>query len=184
VFRPEEAPEAHAGAGGLRGEDVISASGKLVRRDESAVNPDLPTGEVELVVSHLDKLADAETPPFQIDEDDPVGEELRLRYRYLDMRKRPMAEAMALRHRVVSTIRRHLDEEGFLEIETPMLTRSTPEGARDFLVPSRLQPGSWYAGSSATTRSPAAFATRRSAPTASRSSHSSTWSSRSWRRPT
>ncbi|HEY7454375.1 MAG TPA: OB-fold nucleic acid binding domain-containing protein, partial [Thermoleophilaceae bacterium] len=87
VFRPEEAPEAHSGAGGLRGEDVITVSGELVRRDGSAINPDLPTGEVELVAAELEQLADAETPPFQIDEDDPVGEELRLRYRYLDLRK-------------------------------------------------------------------------------------------------
>jgi aspartyl-tRNA synthetase len=132
VFRPEEAPEAHAAAGGLRGEDVISASGKLVRRDESAINPELPTGEVELVVSQLDKLADAETPPFQIDEDDPVGEELRLRYRYLDLRKEAMRDRMILRHDVVKEIRDALAEEGFLEIETPIMTRSTPEGARDF----------------------------------------------------
>ena len=145
VFRPEEAPEAHGAAGGLRGEDVISATGKLVRRDESAINPELPTGEVELVVSELDKLADAETPPFQIDEDDPVGEELRLRYRYLDLRKDAMRDRMILRHDVVKAIRDSLSEEGFLEIETPIMTRSTPEGARDFLVPSRLVRGSWYA---------------------------------------
>jgi aspartyl-tRNA synthetase len=145
VFRPEEAPAAHATAGGLRGEDVISASGALVRRDESAINPELPTGEVELVVSQLDKLADAETPPFQIDEDDPVGEELRLRYRYLDLRKERMRDRMILRHDVVKAIRDTLSDEGFLEIETPIMTRSTPEGARDFLVPSRLMRGSWYA---------------------------------------
>ena len=145
VFRPEEAPEAHAAAGGLRGEDVISVSGELVRRDESAVNPELPTGEVELVVSELDQLADAETPPFQIDEDDPVGEELRLRYRYLDLRKEQMRDNVLLRHGVVKEIRDFLCEEGYAEIETPILTRSTPEGARDFLVPSRLMQGSWYA---------------------------------------
>jgi aspartyl-tRNA synthetase len=145
VFRPEEAPEAHAAAGSLRGEDVISASGALVRRDESAINPELPTGEVEVVVSRLDKLADAETPPFQIDEDDPVGEELRLRYRYLDLRKETMRDRMILRHDVVKAIRDTLSDEGFLEIETPIMTRSTPEGARDFLVPSRLMRGSWYA---------------------------------------
>jgi aspartyl-tRNA synthetase len=145
VFRPEEAPEAHAAAGALRGEDVISASGRLVRRDESAINPDLPTGEVELVVSELEQLSDAKTPPFQIDEDDPVGEELRLRYRYLDLRKDAMRDRMILRHDVVKEIRDTLSAEGFLEIETPIMTRSTPEGARDFLVPSRLMRGSWYA---------------------------------------
>ncbi|MEA2401184.1 MAG: aspartyl-tRNA synthetase [Thermoleophilaceae bacterium] len=145
VFRPEEAAEAHAAAGRLRAEDVISVAGELVRREEGAVNPNLPTGEVELAVSEFDLLADAETPPFQIDEDEPVGEELRLRYRYLDLRKDRMRETMVLRHDVVKTIRDHLSERDFLEIETPILTRSTPEGARDFLVPSRLIRGSWYA---------------------------------------
>jgi aspartyl-tRNA synthetase len=145
VFRPEEAPAAHDAAGKLRGEDVITVSGELVRRDESAINPDLPTGEVELVAAELEQLADAETPPFQIDEDDPVGEELRLRYRYLDLRKERMRDNVILRHRVVKEIRDFLADEGYLEIETPIMTRSTPEGARDFLVPSRLIPGSWYA---------------------------------------
>ncbi len=145
VFRPEEAPAAHAAAGALRAEDVVSVSGQLVRRAPEAVNPDLPTGEVELVAAELDQLADSRTPPFQIDEDDPVGEELRLRYRYLDLRKERMRDTMVLRHDVVKAIRDHLSDEGFLEVETPIMTRSTPEGARDFLVPSRLVRGSWYA---------------------------------------
>jgi aspartyl-tRNA synthetase len=145
VFRPEEAPEAHAAAGALRGEDVISVSGELVRREESAVNPELPTGEVELVAAEFEQLADSQTPPFQIDEDDPVGEELRLRYRYLDLRKERMRANVLLRHAVVKEIRDFLSDEGYVEVETPIMTRSTPEGARDFLVPSRLMPGSWYA---------------------------------------
>ena len=145
VFRPEEAPDAHGAAGRLRAEDVISAGGELVAREPAAVNPELPTGEVELVVSELDQLADAETPPFPIDEDEPVSEELRLRYRYLDLRKTRMRDNVMLRHEVVKAIRDHLSEEGFLEVETPVMTRSTPEGARDFLVPSRLTRGSWYA---------------------------------------
>jgi aspartyl-tRNA synthetase len=145
VFRPEEAPEAHDAAGRLRAEDVISAGGELLRREEGTINPNLPTGEIELAVSDFELLADAETPPFQIDEDEPVGEELRLRYRYLDLRKERMRDTMVLRHEVVKTIRDYLSDEDFLEIETPILTRSTPEGARDFLVPSRLAPGSWYA---------------------------------------
>jgi len=145
VFHPDGAPKAHEAAHRLRAEDVISATGTLVEREEGAVNPELPTGAVELHISSFELLADAETPPFQIDEDEPVGEELRLQYRYLDLRKPRMAEAIVLRHRVVSAIRRHLEGQGFLEIETPILTRSTPEGARDYLVPSRLQPGSWYA---------------------------------------
>ncbi|HZI91141.1 MAG TPA: aspartate--tRNA ligase [Thermoleophilaceae bacterium] len=145
VFHPEEAKEAHAAAGRLRSEDVVSAAGKVVRREEGTVNPNLPTGEVELAVSDFDLLADADTTPFQIDEDDPVSEELRLRYRYLDLRKPAMAEAIALRAQVVTAIRRRFDDEGFIEVETPTLTRSTPEGARDYLVPSRIAPGSWYA---------------------------------------
>ena len=144
VIHPESGT-AQGDAHALRAEDVISATGQVVRREEGTVNPDLATGEVELSVSSFELLADADTPPFQIDEDDPVSEELRLRYRYLDLRKPAMAEALALRHRVVATIRRRLGDEGFLEVETPVLTRSTPEGARDYLVPSRLQPGSWYA---------------------------------------
>jgi aspartyl-tRNA synthetase len=145
VFRPEDAPEAHAAAGRLRAEDVLTATGELLRRDQENVNPNLPTGEVELAVTEFELLADAETPPFQIDEDEPVGEELRLKYRYLDLRKQPMLDAMVLRHEVIKTIRDHLSERDFLEVETPILTRSTPEGARDFLVPSRLVRGSWYA---------------------------------------
>ncbi|HLM28130.1 MAG TPA: aspartate--tRNA ligase [Thermoleophilaceae bacterium] len=145
VFRPEEAPAAHTAAERLRGEYVLSARGKLVRREEGTVNPALPTGEVELNVRELELLADSATPPFEIVEEDPVGEELRLRYRYLDLRREHMRDAIVLRHEVTRVMRVRLGEEGFLEVETPMLTRSTPEGARDFLVPARLQPGSWYA---------------------------------------
>jgi aspartyl-tRNA synthetase len=145
VFRPEEAAEAHAVAEQLRGEHVVSAHGRLVRRDEGAVNPNMPTGEVELVVDAVELLAEAKTPPFQIDEDEPVSDELRLRYRYLDLRRERQRDAIMLRHDVVQAMRGHLNSVGFLEIETPILTRSTPEGARDYLVPSRQQPGSWYA---------------------------------------
>jgi aspartyl-tRNA synthetase len=144
VFHPETAA-AHAAAHNLRSEDVISAAGTVVARSAENVNPNLVTGEIELAVSALDLLADAQTPPFQIDDDAPVDENLRLRYRSLDLRKEPMQEALALRHRVVRTIREVLDDRDFLEIETPFLTRSTPEGARDFLVPARTQPGSFYA---------------------------------------
>jgi aspartyl-tRNA synthetase len=145
VFRPDEAPEAHEQAHRLRSEDVISAAGTIAPREEGTVNPKLPTGEIELNVEAFDLLADAETPPFPIDEDTEVGDELRLRYRYLDLRRERMRRNIELRHDVITAIRRHLNAEGFLEIETPILTRSTPEGARDYLVPSRLQPGSWYA---------------------------------------
>jgi aspartyl-tRNA synthetase len=145
VFHPEDAPEAHERAGRLRAEDVISASGRLVNREEGTVNPNLATGEVELSVAELDILADAETPPFPVDDDKPVDEATRLRYRYIDLRRAAMQERIALRHEVAQTIRGYFNERDFLEIETPMLTRSTPEGARDFVVPSRLQKGSWYA---------------------------------------
>ena len=146
VFRPEESPEAHGQAERLRPEHVVSVHGDLVEREAGAVNPDLPTGEVELVARTIDLLADSETPPFEIEEGAAeAGEELRLRYRYLDLRRESMRRNFELRHDVITGIRDYLNDEGFLEVETPNLTRSTPEGARDFLVPSRLQRGSWYA---------------------------------------
>ena len=146
VFNPQTAGGAHELAHDLRSEDVVSAFGKVVRRDPETVNPELPTGEFEIRVTEAEVLADAETPPFEIESfSGEVGEEMRMRYRYLDLRRDRMREAIELRHRVVRSIREFLDSEGFLEIETPNLTRSTPEGARDFLVPSRLQPGSFYA---------------------------------------
>jgi aspartyl-tRNA synthetase len=145
VFRPEEAPQAHGVAHSLRPEDVLSARGRVVRREEGTINPQLPTGEIELAVEEIEKLADAETPPFEIDSDKQVDELLRLRYRYLDLRRESMREAIELRHDVVAAIREYLAERDFLDIETPFLTRSTPEGARDFLVPSRVDPGSFYA---------------------------------------
>ncbi len=145
VFHPESAPEAHAAAHALRSEDVLSVAGTVARRDPENVNPNLPTGEIELAVAELDILADAETPPFPVDEDIAVDEALRLKHRPIDLRRKPMLDALELRHRVVATIREVLDERDFLEVETPFLTRSTPEGARDFLVPARQQPGSFYA---------------------------------------
>ena len=145
VFNPATAPEAHAEAHKLRSEDVITAAGTVTERASENVNPNLATGEVELAVTEMAILADADTPPFPVDEDGPVDENLRLRYRSLDLRRAPMQEALALRHDVTQTIRTVLDERDFLEIETPFLTRSTPEGARDFLVPARTAPGSFYA---------------------------------------
>ena len=143
VFHPEHA--AHAKAKDLRAEDVISASGPVVARDEQNVNPEMPTGEIELDVRGFDLLADSETPPFPVDEDSPVGEDTRLRYRYIDLRRENMLRSMELRHDVVQAIRTHMNDQDFLEIETPILTKSTPEGARDYLVPSRVQRGAWYA---------------------------------------
>ncbi len=146
VFHPDGAGEAFELAHKLRAEDVLRASGAVVQRSPETVNPDLPTGEVELKVSAAELLADAETPPFQIEGfAGEVGEDARLRHRYLDLRREQMRDALVLRHRVTAAMREFLDGEGFLDIETPVLTRSTPEGARDFLVPSRLQQGSFYA---------------------------------------
>ena len=145
VFHPESAATAHATAHGLRSEDVITVSGRVVAREPENVNPNLVTGEIEVDVAEIEILSDAETPPFQVDEDGPVDENLRLRHRTLDLRRTPMREALELRHRVVQTMRSVLDDRDFLEIETPFLTRSTPEGARDFLVPARTDPGSFYA---------------------------------------
>jgi aspartyl-tRNA synthetase len=146
VFNPDTSGESFELAHKLRAEDVLSAAGTVVRRSEDTVNPDLPTGEVELKVTAAELLADAETPPFQIEGfSGEVGEDARLRHRYLDLRREQMRDAMVLRHKVTAAMREFLDAEGFLDIETPVLTRSTPEGARDFLVPSRLQRGSFYA---------------------------------------
>jgi aspartyl-tRNA synthetase len=146
VFNPDEAGGAFELGHQLRAEDVLSAAGTVVQRSSETVNPDLPTGEVELKVTSAERLADAETPPFQIEGfAGEVGEDARLRHRYLDLRREQMRDALILRHGVTMAMREFLDREGFLDIETPVLTRSTPEGARDFLVPSRRQQGSFYA---------------------------------------
>jgi len=146
VFHPDSSGEAFQLAHRLRAEDVLSAAGSVTRRSEETVNPELPTGEFELSVGAAELLADAETPPFQVEGfSGEVGEDARLRHRYLDLRREQMREALVLRHRVTAAMREFLDGEGFLDVETPVLTRSTPEGARDFLVPSRLQLGSFYA---------------------------------------
>jgi aspartyl-tRNA synthetase len=145
VFHPDIAAAAHEAAGTLRSEDVISVKGKLVKRDDATVNPALPTGHLELQANSIEILSRSETPPFQVDEDSHVDESLRLKYRYLDLRRGTITPNLKLRHRVTQTIRRVLDEHDFLEVETPNLTRPTPEGARDYLVPSRVKPGGWYA---------------------------------------
>jgi aspartyl-tRNA synthetase len=145
VFHPETAPEAHALAQRLRPEHVLSAAGEVVRREAGNVNPHLKTGEIELSVSEAEHLAASETPPFPIDEDGQVDEMIRLRHRMLDLRRDGMRDAMVMRHTVNRSMRDYLNANDFLELETPILTRSTPEGARDFLVPSRLSLGSFYA---------------------------------------
>ena len=145
VFHPDSSGAAHERAHALRAEDVLSAAGTVARRDPANVNPNLPTGEIELAVAELEILADADTPPFPLEDGAGVDESLRLKHRAIDLRRPELQRALEIRHTIVRTMRRVLDERDFLEIETPYLTRSTPEGARDFLVPVRLQPGSWYA---------------------------------------
>jgi aspartyl-tRNA synthetase len=145
VFHPEDAADAHAAAQRLGAEDVVRIAGTVRRRPDGMRNPHLRTGEVEVAAWELELLGDAETPPFPIEDRIEAGEELRLKYRYLDLRRAEMTEGMRIRHRVNAITRDHMESLGFLEVETPMLTRSTPEGARDFLVPSRVWPGSFYA---------------------------------------
>ncbi len=146
VFHPERSPDAHRVARRLRAEDVVSVEGSLRARSSDTVNPDLATGAVELDAESVEVLGKSEALPFPVeDETVEVGEELRLAYRYLDLRRSERLGALELRSAVSRAIRTTLEDEGFLEVETPVLTRSTPEGARDFLVPSRLQPGAFYA---------------------------------------
>jgi len=143
VFNKEFHPAAQARAEELRSEFVVAVIGRVVRRQK--VNPDLTSGEVEIIASELRILNTAKTPPFVVEDDLTANEETRLRYRYLDLRRTQPRHHLALRHRVILEIRKAMDEMGFYEIETPMLTRSTPEGARDYLVPSRVHPGQFYA---------------------------------------
>jgi aspartyl-tRNA synthetase len=143
VFNKETQPEAHAKAEHVRSEYVVAVEGKVIQRQKA--NPDLATGEIEIVATKLRVLNNAKTPPFPIEDEINAAEETRLRFRYLDLRRPRPHRNLALRHKVLLEIRKTMDEMGFLEIETPMLTRSTPEGARDFLVPSRVHHGQFYA---------------------------------------
>ena len=129
----------------LRPEFVVAVKGQVVKRAPEAINARLPTGEIEVAAASFEILNEARTPPFSINEDAPVAEETRLRYRYLDLRRGGLQQNLVARHRVTMAARRYFDEQGFLEIETPILTRSTPEGARDYLVPSRVHPGEFFA---------------------------------------
>lgn len=143
-FNPDTDPKAHEIARGLRSEFVITVRGEVISRG-SNVNPNLPTGEVEVAAHEIDLLSKSKTPPFEIADDIETNEDLRLENRVLDIRRTPMKNALMLRHRITKTVRDYFDRNGFLEIETPILCKSTPEGARDYLVPSRLQHGSFYA---------------------------------------
>lgn len=145
VVDEENAPDAHANANNARNEYVLQVKGKVRMRPEGTSNPDLATGEVEVVASEINVLNPAKTPPFYINKEDNIEEAVRMKYRYLDLRRPKMQNNIVLRHKAVKFIRDWLDERGFVEVETPILFKTTPEGARDFLVPSRLQPGKFYA---------------------------------------
>jgi len=144
VFNPEISPVAHSRARDLRPEFVVGVSGRVVRRAPENVNASLKTGEIELVAENVETLNECLPLPFTLEDQDPAGEELRLRHRYLDLRRERLQGVLASRHRILLATRRYLDSQGFLEIETPMLTRSTPEGSREYLVPSRVNPGRFY----------------------------------------
>ncbi len=145
VTNREVCPQAHEKAEKVRAEYVVGVEGEVVLRRPETVNPQLSTGEVEVAARTLLVLNEAKTPPFSVEEETRTGEEARLRFRYVDLRRPRMQRNLRLRHRASQTVRQHLSDHGFLELETPFLTRATPEGARDFLVPSRLYPGRFYA---------------------------------------
>jgi aspartyl-tRNA synthetase len=145
VFNFSESPALQGAAEGLRSEFCVRVEGVVKRRKQGTVNDALDTGEVEVAAASLEVLSVSATPPFQVDEHHDAEEMLRLKYRYLDLRRTRMQSNLLLRHAIISSIRRFFDAHGFTEVETPMLTRATPEGARDYLVPARLHPGSFYA---------------------------------------
>ncbi len=145
VFNPETSKEAHELAGSIRSEYVLAVTGKVSPRPGNTVNPKLPTGEIEVLADQLQILNQAKTPPFMIEDETDVAENLRLKYRYLDLRRPSLQKVLLTRHKIAQTVRRFLDSHGFVDVETPFLTKSTPEGARDYLVPSRVNPGMFFA---------------------------------------
>jgi aspartyl-tRNA synthetase len=145
VFNPAHAPEAHTTASELRSEYVVRVKGLIGRRPPGSENPRMATGEVEVTASELEVISVAKTPPFQIEDDVEADEATRLKYRYLDLRRPRMQRMLEMRHSVVNTIHRYMDANEFVEVETPMLLKGTPEGSRDFIVPSRLHPGNFFA---------------------------------------
>jgi len=145
VFNPDFSKEALAVAETIRSEYVIEVHGKVMMRDEAVINPKIKTGKVEVQVSEVTIINKSETPPFQIEAETDSSEDVRLKYRYLDLRREPLANTFKMRHQITRAVRNYLDESGFYEVETPVLTKSTPEGARDYLVPSRVQEGEFYA---------------------------------------
>ena len=145
VVRPDDHPDAYAAANDVRGEYVLRVVGEVIERSEETRNPNLPTGDIEVVASQVEVLNAAKTPPFSVSEDDDVNELARMQYRYIDLRRPSMIAALELRHRLNQFIRDFMTERDFLEVETPILVAATPEGARDYVVPSRLTPGAFYA---------------------------------------
>ncbi|MEK4301201.1 aspartate--tRNA ligase [Oceanobacillus sp. FSL W8-0428] len=145
VFNPDYSQEALETAESIRSEYVIDVVGKLVLRDEATINPSIPTGTLEVLASSIKVLNKAKNPPFMIQDDVNISEDIRLKYRYLDLRRPGLQETFKLRHQTTQSIRNYLNRNEFLEMETPILTKSTPEGARDYLVPSRVHPGEFYA---------------------------------------
>ncbi|QIH76198.1 aspartate--tRNA ligase [Macrococcoides canis] len=145
VFNPDFSKDALAVAETIRSEYVIEVHGKVTMRDEAVINPKIKTGKVEVQVSEVTIINKSETPPFQIEAETDSSEDVRLKYRYLDLRREPLANTFKMRHQITRAVRNYLDESGFYEVETPVLTKSTPEGARDYLVPSRVQEGEFYA---------------------------------------
>jgi aspartyl-tRNA synthetase len=145
VFNPEVDPDSHENAGQLRSEDVIAVRGRLAKRTAETINPSLATGEVELIARELKLLNASQVPPFTIDDETEANENTRLKYRYLDLRRPRSLAHLLLRYRMIKLIRDYLDGQGFIDVETPLLTKSTPEGARDYLVPSRIYHGKFYA---------------------------------------
>ncbi|WP_414049863.1 aspartate--tRNA ligase [Macrococcus animalis] len=145
VFNPDFSSEALAIAETVRSEYVIEIKGKVTARDASVVNPKIKTGKIEVQVAEINIINKSETPPFQIEAETDISEDVRLKYRYLDLRREPLANTFKMRHQITRAVRNYLDEAGFYEVETPVLTKSTPEGARDYLVPSRVQDGKFFA---------------------------------------
>lgn len=145
VFNPEESKEAIEIADTVRNEYVVAIKGKVVKRDPKTFNPEIPTGEIEVMASEIEIINKSKTPPFQIDGHTDVSEDVRLKYRYIDLRRKELQDTIKLRHQITQSVRNFLNEEAFLEMETPILTKSTPEGARDYLVPSRVNEGEFYA---------------------------------------
>ena len=145
AFSEDSSKEAHKLAEQIRTEYVIAVKGKVFQRPEGTVNPNLPTGEIEVYINGLELLNRSKTPPFPLEDDTDAAESLRLKYRYLDLRRPSLQKVLFTRHRISRTVREFLDREGFVDVETPVLTKSTPEGARDYLVPSRINAGKFYA---------------------------------------